>query len=338
MKRQLMAAAATMGHQFTKTGECPPYLACRDLLKEVKDSMFNQNQTCGRSKHRTEHDRNPSRSSSRSTQGRRSRSPGRPWNPARAKTPHAGIHALSAEAAPDLTTEEESLLQALIHATEQSLDESLETEKTAVESVFSIAYQYYKDGLAATADTSDPVDAATALSITVDSTPLDEYGCEFSGAFMNIVGMIAYNRAKGRKTNARRAPPAVRRAFKLKLIQAQNPNTTSFGTGQPARTVKSRRDAAKHPDFKRKKKPPRTSKGVPQAEQTESDKRTDLVSLVKFSLSYLEKPCPSNFDEITWHKNKSVKAIKIVLDILFRITKNIAPNKHLDAARTVNAH
>ena len=61
MKRQLMAAAATMGHQFTKTGECPPYLACRDLLKEVKDSMFNQNQTRGRSKHRTEHDRNPSR-------------------------------------------------------------------------------------------------------------------------------------------------------------------------------------------------------------------------------------------------------------------------------------
>ena len=208
MKRQLMAAAATIGHQFTKTGECPPYLACRDLLKEVKDSMFNQNQTRGRSKHRTEHDRNPSRSSSRSTQGCRSRSPGRPWNPA--NTPHAGIHALSAEAVPELTPQEESLLQVLINATEHLLDESLETGNTAVESVFATAYQYYKDGLAATADTSDPVDAATALSITVDSTPLDEHGREFSGAFMNIVGMIAYNRAKGRKINARRAPPAVR--------------------------------------------------------------------------------------------------------------------------------
>ena len=338
MKRQLMAAAAKMGHQFTKTGECPPFLACRDLLKEVKDAMFNQNQPRGRTQHRREQERNSSRSSSRSTQGRRSRSPGRPWNPV--KTQQPGTHALSAEVDIELTPEELSSLQALINATEQLLDESLDTGNTAVESVFATAYQFYKDGLAATADTSDPVDAATALSIIIDSTPLDEHGREFSGSFMNFLGMIAYNRAKGRKTNARRAPPAIRRAFKQRLTQAPNPNTTSFGTGQPARTTKSRRDAVKHPDFKRKKKKtPKTSKGVPHAEQTnKSDKRTNLVSLVKFFLRYLEKPCPSNFDELTWHKNKSVKAIKIVQDILFRITKNIPSAKQQDAVRTVNAH
>ena len=33
-----------------------------------------------------------------------------------------------------------------------------------------------------------------------------------------------------------------------------------------------------------------------------------------------------------------MKAIKIVQDIIFRITKNIPSNKQFDAVRTVNAH